>query len=198
MGACVIGTIILVAATHSRSVGDNSALGKPAEQKSPSLTFSKGPNDADSIVRISPPKVDGSATAAWPGDLVLCERDGVLYPQGDAGFTVSQQPILSTWDARLDTGAFFGFRAASRGNATDDVTAGLRISPVRVLYGYVSPDVVVARDWAGGGFSFYLTENLVPRQWTRVGLGAWYGYPYRGPATGGGPGWAIGLSFSTK
>lgn len=184
IGICAVAGLIALVAFSSRPASIAGQV--PAKQALPAFTQNRGDTDADHIITVTP---TGSSTAPWTEPIVLSERDGLLYSPDGSRYTVEQRAQLALWDQRFEIGGFAGGRE-------DGFTAGVRISPVRLLYGCVAPDFVVANRWAGAGISLYAPETLVAPRWTRVGVGAWYGYPYVG--TRDSAGWTIGVSISTR
>jgi len=95
------------------------------------------------------------------------------------------------WDAStIDVGAW----VAARPDADPPVDIGIRVSPVRAVYGLLSPDLLVGSRSAGVGASVYVPPGWIPRGWDRFGLGLGYLVDYGG----GGSGWAPYLSLSTR
>jgi hypothetical protein len=126
------------------------------------------------------------------------ERDGVLYDEDGSAICATTTDDYYGGKGHYDLGAFTGFRPASRGyDKLDPFTAGLRFSPLRLGYDCVAPDLVVTNEWAGAGVSFFAPERFVGSDWKHLGLGAWYGYPFRGQPDGPG-GWTVGASFSIR
>jgi hypothetical protein len=81
-----------------------------------------------------------------------------------------------------DFGTFAGVRTSGKasGSGTDagNFLVGIRISPVRLLFGTVAPDLLAAPDDIGGGVSLYLPDTMGPA------LGHW--------------GLGVGRLFSTR
>jgi hypothetical protein len=95
------------------------------------------------------------------------------------------------WDtSTLDIGAW----VAARPDADPPADIGIRLSPVRTLYGLLSPDLLVGSRSAGVGASIYVPPGWIPRSWDRFGLGLGYLVDYGGD----GSGWAPYVSLSTR
>lgn len=107
------------------------------------------------------------------GDLFL--RDGrVLEPsEKPNSFATEWTSYRYLLDLSPDVGTWAG---VYRGSRVSRLQYGLRLSPGRLLYRVVSPDLVVGEESAGLGFSLY-TPALGPF-WSHTGIGAWYVYPY--------------------
>jgi hypothetical protein len=188
-GFLVLVGVIIVIATHSRPAPKIDKA-EAADDAFPRLHFWRGKSDADRTLDFK--DAHGRTVAR------VLERDGVFYdPEGSRFSTVSTDDLYFA-KPQYDIGAFSGFRPASRGiDELDPFTAGLRFSPIRLCYDVVAPDVVITNDWAGAGASVYLPERFVGSDWKHLGLGAWYGWPYRGREDGPG-GWTVGLAFSIR
>jgi hypothetical protein len=127
------------------------------------------------------------------GELVV--KDNFVYaPKGSPLSHSTTTDDLYLIEPGLDIGTFAAYHAA---RGTDSMSVGIRLSPVRLLYGTVAPDLAIAQDWAGPGVSFYMPERLVGPTLSRVGVGAWYGLPYAGRESAD-PGWALGMSLSLR
>lgn len=164
----------------------------PAQHDVPRFHWYQSENDVDRTVTVTlPPTGTGAALR-----VELLEKDGRFY-------TRDGQPVAHVTDdlylisPGLDLGTFFGARPSASQTPGDVFTVGLRVSPARLLYGTTAPDLVLSKDWAGAGLSFYAPERLVGPTWRHVGIGAWYGYPLGGLAMGG-PGWTVGISLSIR
>jgi len=95
------------------------------------------------------------------------------------------------WDASYwDVGAWVGARPA----ADPPADIGIRLSPVRTLYGVLSPDLLIGSRSSGVGASAYVPPGWIPRSWDRFGLGVGYLVDYGGD----GSGWSPYLSLSTR
>jgi hypothetical protein len=70
---------------------------------------------------------------------------------------------------------------------------GLRVSPARIGFGVVSPDIVIGEEAAGVGVSLYPRTDLLSPFWHHVGVGGWYVVPYDRDVD---PGVCVGLSLS--
>jgi len=188
-GFLVVVGVVFVIATHSRPAPKIDKA-DAAEDAFPRLHFWRGKSDADRTLDF---KDDHGRTVGR-----VLERDGVFYdPEGSRLNTISTDDLYFA-KPQYDIGAFAGFRPASRGyERLDPFTAGLRFSPIRLGYDVVAPDLVITNEWAGAGASFFLPERLVGADWKHLGLGAWYGYPFRGQASAPG-GWTVGASFSIR
>lgn len=93
----------------------------------------------------------------------------------------------------FDLGTWAGYFNRSGEEGPNRFQIGLRFSPMRIAFGTLALDTVVSRDVAGAGVSLYPPTRL-GRWWRHWGLGAWYTAPFNGTA----PGFAAGLSFSTR
>ncbi len=88
----------------------------------------------------------------------------------------------------------FGTFAAYDPGAVDHFTAGLRLSPFRIVYGVTSADFLVAPHRLGLGLSFYAPPDLFGHVFSHwgLGIGRLWGFDDRPEATVG------YLSFSTS
>lgn len=94
------------------------------------------------------------------------------------------------WDQTWDFGAWVG----ARPGFDPGYDLGVRISPVRTLYGVLSPDLLIGSRSAGLGASVYVPPGWIPRSWDRFGLGIGYLFDYSGDYDG----WSPYLSLSTR
>lgn len=92
-------------------------------------------------------------------------------------------------DHYLDLGAWAAFQPTM----SHHVDLGIRLSPGRYMFGYVSPDVLIGARSAGVGISGYVPMVHVGASWGRFGLGAGYFMPYDTDAQPG-LGWYIAIS----
>lgn len=109
-------------------------------------------------------------------------------------YTIHRYPI----DIDLDLGAWAGFRISDNDDDEDSDRSeafdiGLRVSPVRLAYGVVSPDILVSPSQAGVGVSFYAPSQSVSPLWQHLGVGIGYVADYHG-----GAGWIPYLSLTTR
>ncbi len=187
LGLVVIGIIVLTVFSRWRGTPDKGNY-TPATHAIPRLHLYKGQADVEASVDV----VDHEDHIT--GRLVL--DDGRLYEPKDRsvrGVYTSDLYLVDT--TRWDVGTFGGYRATD--GQTEPFSVGLRVSPVRLFYGTVAPDLALAQDWAGAGASFYLPAELVGRTASHIGIGAWYGIPFNGSDRDG-PAWCYGLSFSIR
>lgn len=189
LGLLAVAAVVFILVTHTKPAPKLDGA-SPAKLAAPKFHFIEEDQDVDKTIDI---KDDTGSTVAR-----LFERRGLLYdPKGSPHHTVVT-PHLEFVRPAYDIGAFAGYRPASRHSTElDPFTAGLRFSPLRLGYGIVAPDLVITNQWAGAGASFYLPEGLAGVEWKHFGVGAWYGYPFRGQADAPG-GWTVGLSFSVR
>ncbi len=188
-GFLLVAGVILVAILHGRPAPKIDKA-EAADDAFPRLHVWRGKTDADRTMDFK------DAHGRTVGRVL--ERDGVFYdPEGSRLSTVVTDDLYFA-KPQYDIGAFAGFRPASRGyDKLDPFTSGLRFSPIRLCYDVIAPDLVLTNEWAGAGASFYFPERLVGSDWKHLGLGVWYGYPFRGDTNGPG-GWTIGLAFSIR
>lgn len=147
----------------------------------------RAPEDADGVFTLHD-RTTGRVAAQYPvADGVLHEAPG----QRDAfPFTGTYTPseYLGRW--RFDAGGWAAVTAA--GGPGLNAEAGIRVSPCRLLYGALAPDVVISDRTAGVGISLFPPTRWVGRPWDHVGVGAWYLVPL----DSGRPGGALGLSLT--
>ncbi len=188
-GFLVIGVAVFLIATHTRPA-PRIDKATPAERGTPRFHLWRGENDADRSLGISD-------AGGGPRGRVL-ERDGLFYDEIGSPLKTTVVEDYYFGKTHWDLGAFAGFRPASRGHeGLDPFTAGVRFSPCRLGYDVIAPDLVITNQWAGAGVSFFAPERFVGPDWKHLGLGFWYGYPFRGQADAPG-GWCTGLSFSIR
>ena len=111
-------------------------------------------------------EVDGTVELSGSGTGKFLIRDNQLYAADDATariFTARQVQDRFFVDPYIDLGAWAGY--------TNDVTAGLRLSPCRFLYGTAAPDALIGPHSFGVGVSFYPPPQYVGRYWSHLGLG---------------------------
>lgn len=108
-------------------------------------------------------------------------------------FQSPEQRDSTVWDAKLDresylidpgidVGAFIGpsFGSEGRDDGEVPVEMGLRLSPVRLLYGTVSPDLLVTTDGYGAGVTVFPPPDRFGRIWNNLGLGVGRLWDYDG------------------
>ncbi|MFA6132551.1 MAG: hypothetical protein WC869_00890 [Phycisphaerae bacterium] len=184
----IVGAVFLIA-MHSRPAPKIDKA-TAAEREVPRYHLWRGDKDADRTLDLE----DSSGRHVAR----VLERDGLFYDEAGSPLRTKVTDDLNFVKTQYDIGTFAGFRPASRGyDRLDPFTAGLRFSPIRLGYDVVAPDLVITNDWAGAGASFFLPERIVGPDWKHLGLGLWYGYPFRGQADAPG-GWTAGLSFSLR
>lgn len=188
LGALVIGVLVLTAISRWRGAPDKGDY-RAATNAFPRLHLYKGPEDANQSIDV----LDAEGHRA--GRLVF--DDGRLYVPKDGSLRAVVTSDLYLIDPGWDLGTFGGYRDDSS-ITVDRLAVGLRVSPCRLLYGTTAPDLVLAKDWAGAGASFYLPSQLVGATASHIGVGAWYGVPFSDGADSGGAAWCYGLSFSTR
>ena len=102
-----------------------------------------------------------------------------------------------TIDYGTDLGSWLGFRS-SRATATQasdtGLDCGLRLSPVRLVWGVLAPDILWSPNQVGIGASVYAPAQTVAPFWQHVGLGLGYMADYHG----GGGSWMPYASLSTR
>jgi hypothetical protein len=95
-------------------------------------------------------------------------------------WTFSGHRYAYGWDKHWDVGAFI----AARPDCPPGYDLGIRVSPARVLYGVLAPDLLVGSRSAGVGVSVYAPADLIPRDYGRFGLGLGYLADYSGDRAG--------------
>jgi hypothetical protein len=100
-------------------------------------------------------------------------------------------------DFETDLGAWAGFRVSTetidRSKSETGFDIGLRYSPTRLMYGVISPDLLISPRQAGIGVSVYLPAQTVSYPFNKLGIGIGYLADYNG-----GSGWTPYASFSTR
>lgn len=189
IGLALLAGLLLVIFGHTHPVpkkGDFN-VGKTTL---PVLHGWKGKDDGDATIEVR------NREGQLLGTLL---RDGHrLYDPKDGSLTTTTTPHLPFFDAtRYDLGTFAAYAPGARGTGDDSFVTGIRVSPFRLAFSCVAPDVVVTKDRAGLGFSLYAPEALVGEDAVHIGLGAWYTAPFGGRDAAG-PGWCAGLTFSIR
>lgn len=124
------------------------------------------------------------------------DRNGRLHQspeQASGRYRAEQTPFYFLADPALDLGTWGGFWSTN-GEQHRSWQAGLRVSPVRLLYDTLSPEAVVSADAIGVGVTAYPPESFGD-VWKHFGVGVWYLAPFDGV---GGGGWAAGVAFSAR
>ena len=185
-----VGLLLLTVATKWRQP-PSKADHTPATTTLPSPHLIKGKDDGDASIAL----FDAHRQPA--GHLLL--DDGWVYGPNDGSvYPVITHHYYAIDATRWDVGAVCAYREGGRGTDGGAIAGGLRVSPVRLLWGTVAPDIVVTEDWAGAGASAYLPRQIVGNAASHFGIGAWYGVPYGSSDRDGPAGWCFGLSFSIR
>lgn len=111
-------------------------------------------------------EVDGTLELTGSGTGLFYIRNNQLYAADDAtalNFKAAQVTDRYFVDPGLDLGAW--------GSYTKEVTAGLRVSPARFLYGTTAPDALIGPHSFGLGISFYPPPEYCGRTWSHLGIG---------------------------
>jgi len=127
-------------------------------------------------------------------DDVLSERPEQREARAKAGISASYSRNRDFLDPNRDFPfGDFGTFAAYDPGADDHFTAGIRLSPFRVLYGTTAADALIAPHRLGLGLSFYAPPDLFGHVFSHWGLGVGrlWGFDDRPEAN------IIYLSFST-
>ena len=128
--------------------------------------------------------LDGEVYVA-PGSL----STGVTVTGHKSAFFVDQGGAGSL----PDLGTLVGAGSSDFGDG--HLHVGIRYSPIRLVYGLIAPDVTLTTDAVGAGVSVYPPVSAVGPEWHKLGIGVWYGVPFKG---GGAAGWFGGLSYSIR
>lgn len=141
---------------------------------------------------------DGLLQIRSPGGAAsLTVSRGWVYADADqraaaksAGYTFAYTRYRFLWDADLDAGAFGGMWSG-----TPSFQSGLRLSPVRLLWGTLALDALVTHEASGAGISIYAPAGTLPWAWAdHVGLEVGQLWPFAGGASSR----VLGLSFSIR
>lgn len=191
VGIAVVVLLLWMVTTHSRPA-PTVRNATPADYAPAKFHWSRRPGDVDRTIETT--VVDGNGNAHTGR---LLEYRGSLFTERGGSTRVRGTNHYYLIDPGIDIGAVAGYRPEFSGTEGDTFSVGLRASPVRLFYGTLSPDVVIAKDWVGAGVSAYAPSRLVGPDWKHLGAGIWYGYPTRGSDYGSG-GWCAGLSFTIR
>jgi hypothetical protein len=175
------------------------ALGQPAstikdrvvvhEVEPPNLHFYK--TDKDGVGKLI---IKDRKTGTILGDFAMDERSVMYTPKDYKGDL--EASFLSDYymiDPGLDLGCFGGIAYTK---SDDPFQVGIRVSPVRLLYGTLAPDVLLTKSYIGLGASVYGPKRYLPYGWMRhIGLGAYYCTPLDKELD---PALLLGLTMSTK
>jgi hypothetical protein len=122
-------------------------------------------------------------------------EDGVYEPKKQSAgspfkfeYTVHLKPIK----IGLDPGWWGGFQSF-QGEDRNSFDMGFRLSPARLLYGVVAPDLLLGTQSAGIGASFYLPTTIGTGIWKKIGIGGAWMAGYHG-----GGGWMPYASVTTS
>lgn len=98
------------------------------------------------------------------------------HQNGDSSFqwTISNTYHRSLSDIDFDIGAW----AAVQPTMKDPFDLGIRISPGRFLYEWVSPDLLLGAETCGLGVSLYIPRVYVSYKWSKFGVGVGYFISY--------------------
>ncbi len=128
-------------------------------------------------------------------DDVVSERPEQKDARAKAGITasVTRNRDLLNPNKDFPFGDFGTFAAYDPTGSDDHLTVGLRLSPLRILYGTTAADFLVAPHRLGLGLSFYAPPDLFGHVFSHwgLGIGRVWGFDDRPEATVG------YLSFST-
>lgn len=144
------------------------------------------------------PRVDGEIIASDPAGAELGRwylDAGRVYVPVDTKPRINLSLVRHQYlyDPGLDLGTFAGY-ATSHSADLPGFQVGVRVSPARLAWGAVSPDVVITSSGFGAGLSAYPPGAYFGRWWDHIGVGAWYIEPF----DGGSPSLVVGLAFSTR
>ena len=118
------------------------------------------------------------------------DKDGGKW---QVSYIIHRYPI----DYTTDLGCWIGFRNGvhngSNGSTSPWLDCGLRLSPCRIGWGTIAPDLLASPNQAGVGISFYLPPQTVSSFWQHIGVGLAYCADYHG-----GSGWMPYCSLSTR
>lgn len=113
------------------------------------------------------PSGDRWGLSLYAGGLPYQEREQA----GDDKWTYTYTRHRYISDLDIDLGAWAGFRG-NRDPSTPALDIGIRYSPVRLAWGYISPDLLISPNAGGIGASLYITD--APGIWRNLGVGvAW-------------------------
>ena len=172
IGIGVVGFLVWVVLS-SVSGPPSSIEGKvPVEYKPTKLNLDwKKPTDGAGTL-----EVRSRGTDALLGSYVM-DDDGVLHEdpeqQRSGQLSVTYQPDSHAGKWNLDVGGWAGYSLGTR-----EPEVGLRLSPARVLFGTVAPDLAVSNDSIGIGLSIFTPERSLPSPWRHIGIGGWYAAPF--------------------
>jgi hypothetical protein len=127
-------------------------------------------------------EVDGTLTVVHKasGDkLTIGYLDRTMYrdKKHDSTWETSVARDRYLVDPRLDLGAWAGL-VTNPSNDLPAFDAGLRVGAARLLYGTVSPDLLISGYRAGIGLSIYPPPDYLGHLWNHVGIGAGYTWAY--------------------
>lgn len=145
----------------------------------------------EGTIQVSTPAGDTWSLSLYAGGVPYQERGQESSKSGwSYKYTVHRYPI----DFDHDFGAWAGFRVGKTDTSdTNGLDMGIRYSPVRFVYGVVSPDLLVSPRQIGVGASAYLPAQTVNHHFQHFGVGVGYMADYHG-----GSGWMPYLSLSTR
>lgn len=147
----------------------------------------------DSTLTVTSPAGEHFTAHQYPGGVLLQDKSQAAA-SATSGWTYSYTVNRYDTDYRTDLGAWVGFRVGPRTGKRDiGVDTGLRYSPVRYLYGVVSPDILASPRQVGVGVSIYPPAQSVAPIFQHTGLGISYLVD-----ADGGSGWSPYLSLSTR
>lgn len=153
------------------------------------------PKDDDTGAIVEPVPVDEHNEPLAGDDLAAWHK---AHPRTSGQFyTVSFTPDYYLFERVFDLGCFAAYKPSGRDSGEYDdesFQAGLRYSPIRLLYGTIAPDALITEDAAGVGISFYPPARYVGPRWHHLGIEIGWMASLSGHSPDG---WVAGLSFTT-
>jgi hypothetical protein len=177
--------LVLVTTWYFGSQGGVSPdiTGTVAVPTSVKLVLLKTSKDADAVTTITHFGDDQHQLhlyrTHWGGMRAKPEDLNAVDPKGNKIWTVKDEVVYGLANPVFDVGSFAGFAKWHDRDSPRAFQTGLRLSPLRLLYGTVSlPDALISNEAIGLGASVYPPPAWAGDTWSHIGAGIGRLYAY--------------------